>query len=174
MHRSGRRARGVVWSADLSFRLRPLPTLPTDASAPPKTYLRPLHVERTLFPGEMRHTTNLTLLAVRRRSEALTCQRLERALFTSTERPSRVRTGSGWGEAPTSWRVTGESHQSVTAAVEGPLTEAALGAPVDDPAGSSAMLARSLVRNSATPQLRNSAARMAVDCALYDLAAQAR
>ena len=72
---------------------------------------------------------------------------------------------SGWGEAPTSWRVTGESRQSVTAAVEGPLTEAVLGAPVDDPAGTSAMLARSLVRNSA--------ARMAVDCALYDLAAQA-
>ena len=71
---------------------------------------------------------------------------------------------SGWGEAPTSWRVTGESRQSVTAAVEGPLTEAVLGAPVDDPAGTSAMLARSLVRNSA--------ARMAVDCALYDLAAQ--
>ena len=72
---------------------------------------------------------------------------------------------SGWGEAPTSWRVTGESRQSVTAAVEGPLTEAVLGAPVDDPAATSAMLARSLVRNSA--------ARMAVDCALYDLAAQA-
>ncbi|NMM23398.1 MAG: dipeptide epimerase [Phycicoccus sp.] len=72
---------------------------------------------------------------------------------------------SGWGEAPTSWRVTGESRQSVTAAVEGPLTEAVLGAPVDDPAGTSALLARSLVRNSA--------ARMAVDCALYDLAAQA-
>jgi L-alanine-DL-glutamate epimerase-like enolase superfamily enzyme len=72
---------------------------------------------------------------------------------------------SGWGEAPTSWRVTGESRQSVTAAVEGPLTEAVLGAPVDDPAGASSMLARSLVRNSA--------ARMAVECALYDLAAQA-
>ena len=72
---------------------------------------------------------------------------------------------SGWGEAPTSWRVTGESRQSVTAAVEGPLTEAVLGAPADDPAGTSTMLVRSLVRNSA--------ARMAVDCALYDLAAQA-
>jgi L-alanine-DL-glutamate epimerase-like enolase superfamily enzyme len=72
---------------------------------------------------------------------------------------------SGWGEAPTSWRVTGESHQSVTAAVEGPLNEAVLGQPVEDPAGTSALLARSLVRNSA--------ARMAVDCALYDLAAQA-
>jgi len=72
---------------------------------------------------------------------------------------------SGWGEAPTSWRVTGESRQSVTAAVEGPLTEAVLGASVDDPGGTSAVLARSLVRNSA--------ARMAVDCAMYDLAAQA-
>ena len=72
---------------------------------------------------------------------------------------------SGWGEAPTSWRVTGESRQSVTAAVEGPLSEAVLGVPVDDPAGTSGLLARSLVRNSA--------ARMAVDCALYDLAAQA-
>jgi len=72
---------------------------------------------------------------------------------------------SGWGEAPTSWRVTGESHQSVTAAVEGPLTEAALGAHADDPVGTSGLLARSLVRNSA--------ARMAVGCALYDLAAQA-
>jgi len=72
---------------------------------------------------------------------------------------------SGWGEAPTSWRVTGESRQSVTAAVEGPLTEAAFGHPADDPAGTSGLLARSLVRNSA--------ARMAVDCALYDLAAQA-
>ena len=72
---------------------------------------------------------------------------------------------SGWGEAPTSWRVTGESRQSVTAAVAGPLTETALGRPTDDPISTSALMARSLVRNSA--------ARMAVDCALYDLAAQA-
>ncbi|WP_026940021.1 mandelate racemase/muconate lactonizing enzyme family protein [Humibacter albus] len=71
---------------------------------------------------------------------------------------------SGWGEAPTSWRVTGESPQSVTAAVEGPLREAALGLPVNDPAGASLALERAVVRNSS--------ARMAVDCALYDLAAQ--
>lgn len=70
----------------------------------------------------------------------------------------------GWGEAPTSWRVTGESPQSVTAAVEGPLAEAVAGRAADDPDGASDALARSLVRNSA--------ARMAVDCALYDLAAQ--
>ncbi|GAB3396484.1 L-Ala-D/L-Glu epimerase [Humibacter soli] len=71
---------------------------------------------------------------------------------------------SGWGEAPTSWRVTGESVASVTAAVEGPLRDAVLGLPVDDPAGASLALERAVVRNSA--------ARMAVDCAIYDLAAQ--
>jgi L-alanine-DL-glutamate epimerase-like enolase superfamily enzyme len=71
----------------------------------------------------------------------------------------------GWGEAPTSWRVTGESPQSVTAAVEGPLRDAVLGLPVDDPEEGSRQLAVALVRNSA--------ARMAVDCALYDLASQA-
>ncbi|HWD62996.1 MAG TPA: dipeptide epimerase [Humibacter sp.] len=71
---------------------------------------------------------------------------------------------SGWGEAPTSWRVTGESVASVTAAVEGPLSEAVVGLPVDDPAGASLALERAVVRNSA--------ARMGVDCAIYDLAAQ--
>jgi L-alanine-DL-glutamate epimerase-like enolase superfamily enzyme len=70
----------------------------------------------------------------------------------------------GWGEAPTSWRVTGESPESVAAAVQGPLLEAVRGGPVDDPAGLSRALERAAVRNSA--------ARMAVDCALYDLAAQ--
>jgi L-alanine-DL-glutamate epimerase-like enolase superfamily enzyme len=76
---------------------------------------------------------------------------------------------SGWGEAPTSWRVTGESPASVTAAVEGPLRDAVLGMPVDgtpDAAGAASLaLDRAVVRNSA--------ARMAVDCAIYDLAAQA-
>ena len=72
---------------------------------------------------------------------------------------------SGWGEAPTSWRVTGESPAGVTAAVEGPLREAVLGLPTEDPAETSLALERAVVRNSA--------ARMAVDCALYDLAAQA-
>ncbi|MGN6127812.1 MAG: mandelate racemase/muconate lactonizing enzyme family protein, partial [Humibacter sp.] len=71
---------------------------------------------------------------------------------------------SGWGEAPTSWRVTGESVASVMAAVEGPLRDAVLGLPVDDPAAASLALERAIVRNSA--------ARMAVDCAIYDLAAQ--
>lgn len=73
---------------------------------------------------------------------------------------------SGWGEAPTSWRVTGESVESVTAAVLGPLLDAVLGLPCDDPGASSASLERATVHNSA--------ARMALDCALYDLAAQAQ
>lgn len=72
---------------------------------------------------------------------------------------------SGWGEAPTSWRVTGESRESVRAAIEGPLTDAVRGFPVDDPAGASDALARAVVRNSS--------ARMAVECAVYDVAARA-
>jgi L-Ala-D/L-Glu epimerase len=73
---------------------------------------------------------------------------------------------SGWGEAPTSWRVTGESAESVTAAVTGPLIEAVMGASTDDPDALSVALERAAVRNSS--------ARMAVDCALYDLAARAQ
>jgi L-alanine-DL-glutamate epimerase-like enolase superfamily enzyme len=72
---------------------------------------------------------------------------------------------SGWGEAPTSWRVTGESVASVTAAVEGPLGAAVAGMPADEPAEASAALERAVVRNSS--------ARMAVECAVYDLAARA-
>ncbi|GAB3808576.1 hypothetical protein GCM10028798_34740 [Humibacter antri] len=75
---------------------------------------------------------------------------------------------SGWGEAPTSWRVTGESPASVTAAIEGPLRDAVLGMLADSAAAAadaSLALDRAVVRNSA--------ARMAVDCAIYDLAAQA-
>lgn len=72
---------------------------------------------------------------------------------------------SGWGEAPTSWRVTGESHASVRAAIEGPLTAAVAGFPVDDPEAASDALSRSVVGNAS--------ARMAVECAIYDLAARA-
>jgi L-alanine-DL-glutamate epimerase-like enolase superfamily enzyme len=71
---------------------------------------------------------------------------------------------SGWGEAPTSWRVTGESVQSVTAAVLGPLKEAILGLAIEDPEALSAATERAVIRNSS--------ARMAVECALYDLAAR--
>lgn len=71
---------------------------------------------------------------------------------------------SGWGEAPCSWRVTGESPQSVAAAVSGPLAETIRGADVVEPDAVCNAIASALVRNSA--------AKMAVDCAVHDLAAQ--
>lgn len=71
---------------------------------------------------------------------------------------------SGWGEAPVSWRVTGESRESVRAAVKGPLSEAVLGMPGDDPGAASARLAHAVVGNPS--------ARMAVECAVWDLAAR--
>ncbi|WP_402843975.1 mandelate racemase/muconate lactonizing enzyme family protein [Microbacterium sp. GXS0129] len=70
---------------------------------------------------------------------------------------------SGWGEAAVSWRVTGESPESVTAVVDGALAEAVL------------------MRDPADPDLPgiitgavwgNAAARSAVECAALDLAAQ--
>ncbi len=71
---------------------------------------------------------------------------------------------SGWGEAPTSWRVTGESVESVSAAVMGPLRDAIIGRATFDPGELSVGLAHAVARNSS--------ARMALDCALFDLAAQ--
>jgi L-Ala-D/L-Glu epimerase len=71
---------------------------------------------------------------------------------------------SGWGEAPTSWRVTGESAESVAAALLGPLSETVIGRSSSEPAELSAELERSVARNSS--------ARSALDCALYDLAAR--
>ena len=71
---------------------------------------------------------------------------------------------SGWGEAPCSWRVTGESPHSVTAAVDGPLADAIRGTDIADLPAMSEAVASAVVRNSA--------AKMAVDCALHDLAAQ--
>lgn len=71
---------------------------------------------------------------------------------------------SGWGEAPTSWRVTGESMESVTAVLLGPLSETVIGRSAIEPEVLSAELERSVARNSA--------ARSALDCALYDLAAR--
>jgi L-alanine-DL-glutamate epimerase-like enolase superfamily enzyme len=71
---------------------------------------------------------------------------------------------SGWGEAPTSWRVTGESVESVTAAVKGPLTDTLVGLATEDPEALSVAMERVVIRNSS--------ARMAVECALYDLAAR--
>jgi L-Ala-D/L-Glu epimerase len=71
---------------------------------------------------------------------------------------------SGWGEAAASWRVTGESPASIAAAVDGPLSAAVLRCTLEEPAALGARLARSIIHNSA--------ARAAVENALYDLAAQ--
>ncbi|MGW9629598.1 mandelate racemase/muconate lactonizing enzyme family protein [Agromyces sp. NPDC055520] len=71
---------------------------------------------------------------------------------------------SGWGEAPTSWRVTGESPESVRAAVAGPIAEAVLGVQIADREQWAAAIATAVVGNSS--------ARSAVECALTDLAAQ--
>lgn len=71
----------------------------------------------------------------------------------------------GYGEAATSWRVTGESPPSVAAAVAGPLSEVVLGRRADD-AGIAADIARSVWGNVA--------ARSAVECAVADLAARQR
>lgn len=70
---------------------------------------------------------------------------------------------SGWGEAAVSWRVTGESPESVRAVVDGVLGEVATRHPLDSPDTLHAELARVAVGNAA--------ARSAVECAFWDLAA---
>ncbi len=72
---------------------------------------------------------------------------------------------SGWGEAPTSWRVTGESPESVRAAVFGPLADALRAVPTDDAEAVAALTAGAVIQNAA--------ARSAVECAMTDLRAQA-
>jgi len=71
---------------------------------------------------------------------------------------------SGWGEAAASWRVTGESPASIRAVVTGPLADLLVGREASEVPALSDEIARSVIHNSA--------ARSAVDCALYDLAAQ--
>lgn len=72
---------------------------------------------------------------------------------------------SGWGEAVTTWRVTGESEASVAAVVAGPLADAVVGA---DPAD-----AQSWAPRLADAVVGNASARAAVESALVDLAARA-
>lgn len=72
---------------------------------------------------------------------------------------------TGWGEAATSWRVTGESAQSVAAVVAGPLGDLVIGRDTGDPA---------LASDIARAVWGNAAARSAVECALADLDAQTR
>lgn len=71
---------------------------------------------------------------------------------------------SGWGEAACSWRVTGESSESVRAVVEQALAPQVVGRPVADWVETSAVVAGAVFGNAG--------ARSAVECAALDLAAQ--
>lgn len=86
---------------------------------------------------------------------------LDVVLVEATDTDGRV----GWGEAAVSWRVTGESAQSVAAAVAGPLGDTVIGREVGDPA---------LAADLAASVWGNAAARSAVECAVADLAARRR
>lgn len=70
----------------------------------------------------------------------------------------------GWGEAPTTWRVTGESTASVRAAIEGPLSEAVIGMPANDPTAVSERITATVAGNAS--------ARSGLECAAWDLAAR--
>lgn len=85
---------------------------------------------------------------------------VELALVEAVDEDGR----SGWGEAATSWKVTGESPESVAAAVVDPLGDAVLGHEPDDPA-LPGLIARAIWGNVA--------ARSAVETAVLDLRAQA-
>lgn len=87
--------------------------------------------------------------------------RLDVVLVEATDADGRV----GWGEAAVSWRVTGESPQSVAAAVAGPLGDIVGGRGAGDPA---------LADDLARAIWGNAAARSAVACAVADLAARQR
>lgn len=71
---------------------------------------------------------------------------------------------SGWGEAPASWRVTGESPEGINAAVIGPISQAVVGLPLGDRDAWTAGISGAVSLNAA--------ARSAVECALFDLEAQ--
>ncbi|MBU4335548.1 MAG: dipeptide epimerase [Actinobacteria bacterium] len=100
--------------------------------------------------------------------------RLERPFVTAVRRAQAIDVvlveavdsdgRSGWGEAATSWRVTGESPASVRAAVTGPLADAVTGAAPAEVDHWSAALHHAVHVNSA--------ARAAVECAVLDLAAR--
>ncbi|SEE71661.1 mandelate racemase/muconate lactonizing enzyme family protein [Ruania alba] len=104
-------------------------------------------------------------LSVPLRGPFVTAQRtvttLDTLVVSVTDADGRI----GWGEAALSWQVTGESSAGAEAAISGPIAAAVVGLPADDPSEWGAALARSVVRNSA--------AKAAVDSALWDLAAQA-
>jgi L-alanine-DL-glutamate epimerase-like enolase superfamily enzyme len=111
--------------------------------------LKSLQVHRVRIPLLGHFTT-----AVRSASE------LETVLVQAVDDDGR----QGWGEAPVS-RVTGVTTEQVAASVEGPLWALVKGVDLAEPEPALERLERS-------PE--PAAARMAVDCALHDLAAQHR
>lgn len=70
---------------------------------------------------------------------------------------------TGWGEAPQVWKVTGDSIAGSRAALEGPLRDVLVGAPID-PRETAPLIRQAVVANRA--------AKMAADIALHDLAAR--
>ena len=70
---------------------------------------------------------------------------------------------SGWGEAPQVWQVTGDSLAGSQACLDGPLSDALIGAP-SDPRFTASVIQRTVVANRS--------AKMAADIALHDLAAR--
>lgn len=88
-------------------------------------------------------------------------EQIDVVLVEATDSEGRI----GWGEAATSWRVTGESPESVAAVVAGPFGDAVLG-------HSFATSETAAILTAAA--WGNSAGRSAVECALIDLEAQLR
>ncbi|GAA3652869.1 mandelate racemase/muconate lactonizing enzyme family protein [Microbacterium marinilacus] len=85
---------------------------------------------------------------------------LDAAIVSVSDADGRV----GWGEAALSWRVTGESADGARAVVEGPIAQALVGLPATEPGAWGPALAGAVAHNTA--------AKAAVDAALWDLAAQ--
>ena len=85
---------------------------------------------------------------------------LEGLLVSAHDDDGRV----GWGEVATSWRVTGESREGATAVLEHPLRESVLNLDTEDSAAWGQAVAGAVVHNTA--------AKSALDVALWDLHAQ--
>lgn len=98
------------------------------------------------------HTEFVT--ALRRTSAA------ETVLVTVTDEHGRT----GRGEAPQTWRITGQSLAGAIACVTGPLRDAVLAKDPDD--------LNSMIDKVDSAVVGNSAAKAAMDVALHDLAAQ--
>lgn len=87
---------------------------------------------------------------------------LEGLLVSALDEDGRV----GWGEVATSWRVTGESPEGARVVMENPLSDAVLGLDSADSAAWGHAISMAVVRNTA--------AKSALDVALWDLLAHER